>query len=143
MSGSERLDTKSGSLGNSGHAHYGGLENVMKGYEPALRGLARWNLEAFGFASRRAQAWFEIPARLGACRTPQDLVKEQMRFWQSATQDYMEGAQRLTTALGAMGVPTLSGAWGSNSVAQQQRDYITFPEAKPAAEAPKRDRRAA
>ena len=142
MSGSERLDPKSGSLGNSSQAYFGGLENVMKGYEPALRGLARWNLEAFGLASRRAQAWFEIPARLGNCRTPQDLVKEQMRFWQSAAQDYMEGAQRLTTALGALGVPTLNGAWGGNAVAQQ-RDYITFPEAKPAAETPKRDRRAA
>lgn len=143
MSGSERLDPKAGPLSNMGQAYFGGLDMVMKGYEPALRGVARCNLEMATLMSRRAQAWLEIPARLGECRTPQDLVKEQMRFWQTAAQDFVEGAQRLTTALGACGVPTFDGAWGSKT-ATQQRDYITFPEAKPAAtETPKRDRRAA
>lgn len=143
MSGSERFDPKAAAFGNVSQAYFAGLDMMMQAYEPALRGAGRCNLELFGLMSRRAQAWLEIPARLGACRTPQDLVKEQMRFWQTAAHDYAEGAQRLTTALGACGVPNFNGAWGGKTAAKP-RDVITFSEPSPsAAQPPKRDRRAA
>lgn len=143
MSASERSDPKAGPFGNLSQAYFGNLDMVAKGCEPALRGAGQWNLELIGLMTRRAQAWLEIPARLGQCKTPQELVKEQMRFWQAATHDYAEGAQRLTVAFGALAVPGLNGAWGGKTVARA-RDYITFPDAKPAtAETPERDRRAA
>ena len=108
-------------MGNPSQAYFGGLDMMVKGYEPALKGVGRWNLEMLGLMARRAQAWLEIPSRLSQCKTPADLFKEQTRFWQAAAADYTEGSQRLTAAWSACAVmPKLNGA--------QQRDYITFPE---------------
>lgn len=143
MSASERGDPNAGPFCNLSQAYFSGLDMAAKGFEPTLRSAGRWNLELMSLATRRAQAWMEIPTRLSQCKTPQDLAKEQMRFWQVATHDYAEGVRRLTVAFGALAVPGFNGAWGGKAVAPA-RDYITFAEAKPAAaEETKRDRRAA
>jgi hypothetical protein len=142
MRSNERFDPQTGSFGAWNEVYFTGLDSVLRAYEPALRGAGRYNLELLGIMSRRAHAWLEIPARLGSCRTPQDLVKEQMRFWQTAMHDYAEGAQRLSTALGACGVPNFNGAWGGKTVAQP-RDFISVEPKTPAAEPARRDRRAA
>jgi phasin protein len=136
MSGSERLDSKAGPLGNLSQAYFGGLDMMVKGYEPALKGVGRWNLEVLGFMARRAQAWFEIPTRLRQCKTPVDLFNEQGRFWQTAAADYTDGSKRLAAAWSACAaMPKLNGA--------QPRDYITFPEPQEAPAVPKRDERKA
>lgn len=143
MSGNERRDPSSGPMGNLSQAYFGNLDVLMKGYEPALKGVGRANLEVAGLVTKRAQAWLEIPARLSQVRTPQDLIKEQLRFWQAAAHDYAEGSRRFVAALGACGVPAFNGEWRTDANGQS-RDYITFPEPKEqAASAPKRDRRAA
>ena len=36
MSGNERLDSKAGPLGNLSQAYFGGIDNMVKGCEPAL-----------------------------------------------------------------------------------------------------------
>jgi hypothetical protein len=136
MGGSERLDPKAGSMGNFSQAYFGNFDMVMKGYEPAIKGAGRWNLELVGLMARRAQAWFEVPARLGRCKTPADLLNEQVQFWQSAASDYSEGYHRLTAVWGAYAMPKLNGT-------QQPRDYITFAEPQEAAGAPKRGERKA
>jgi hypothetical protein len=82
MSGSERLDSKAGPLGNLSQAYFGSLDMMVKGCEPALKGVGRWNLELVGLLTRRSQAWLEVSARLIQCKTPMDLFNEQMRFWQ-------------------------------------------------------------
>ena len=136
MSGSERLDSKAGPLGNPSQAYFGGLDMMVKGYEPTLKGVGRWNLEVLGLMARRAQAWLEIPSRLSQCKTPADLFKEQTKFWQAAAADYTDGSQRLTAAWSACAVmPKLNGA--------QPRDYITFPEGQETPPAPKRGERKA
>jgi hypothetical protein len=139
MSGSERLDSKVGPLGNLSQAYFGSLDMLVKGYEPALKGVGRWNLELLGFTARRAQAWLEIPTRLSKCKTPIDVFNEQARFWQAAVADYADGSQRLTAAWSACAavMPRLTDA--------QQRDYITFPEPQeaPAAAAKRGERKAA
>ena len=146
MSGSERLDPNGGPLGNLGQAYFGTLDKVMKGYEPALKGVGRWNLELLSLATKRSREWLEIPTRLSQCKTPVDVVGEQMRFWQTAATQYVDASQRLAAAFGACAVvPYLNGAWGGETV-QRSRDYITFPEPKEsAAEAAstRSDRRAA
>jgi hypothetical protein len=144
MSAIERADPKAGPFCNLSQAYFSGLDTIAKGYEPAFKGAGRWNLELMGLMTRRAQAWLDIPARFSQCRTPQDLVLEQTRFWQAAARDYTEGARRLTVALGAAALPGFNGARGDGTAAPV-RDYITFPEPKSAAaaEEPKRDRRAA
>ena len=137
MSGSERLDSKAGPLGDLSQAYFGSLDMMVKGCEPALKGVGRLNLELVGFMTRRSQAWLEMPARLGRCKTPVDLFSEQMRFWQTAAADYAEGSRRLSAAWGACAVmPKLNGT--------QPRDYMTFAEPTEPAATPKRtDRKAA
>jgi hypothetical protein len=138
MSGSERLDSKAGPLGNLSQSYFGGLDMMARGYEPVLKGVGRWNLELLGFTARRAQAWLELPTRLRQCKTPLDVFNEQARFWQAAVADYSDGSQRLTAAWSACAavMPKLNVA--------QPRDYITFPEPQEApAAAPKRGERKA
>ncbi|HEY5828936.1 MAG: hypothetical protein ACAH24_02105 [Hyphomicrobiaceae bacterium] len=136
MSGNERLDSKAGPLGNLSQAYFGGIDNMVKGCEPALKGVGRWNLELFGLMTRRSQAWLEMPARLGRCKTPVEAYGEQMRFWQTAAADYADGWQRLAAAWGACAVmPKLNGS--------QPRDYMAVAEPKDAAAADKRGERKA
>jgi hypothetical protein len=143
MSVGERIDPKSGPFGNFNQAYVNNLDSAAKGFEPVLRGMALWNLEVLGLMTRRARAWAEIPSRLSQCKTPQDVVREQMQFWQAAAHDYTDGAQRLSVAFGGLAVPGLNGAHAGKDVAPE-RDYITFPEPKPAADhQPQRSRKAA
>jgi hypothetical protein len=139
MSGSERFDPKAGPLGNLSQAYFGGLDRMVKSCEPMLKGAGRWNLELIGLATRRSQSWLEMPARLGKCRTPMDVLNEQVRFCQTAAADYTEGWRRLTAAWCACAtVPGLD-----DGTHQQQRDYMTFAEPKEAQSAPKRSERKA
>jgi hypothetical protein len=150
MSGSERLDLKEGPLGNLSQAYFGSLDKVVKGYEPALKGIGRWNVELMGLAAKRSREWLEMPARLTRCKSPVDFVNEQMRFWQTAAAQYADASHRLAAAFGACAVTPylngLNGAWGGDTVARS-RDYITFPEPKDgaadAAASTRSDRRAA
>jgi hypothetical protein len=136
MSGNGHLDPKAGPLGNLSQACAGNLDMLVKGYEPALKGMARWNLELIGFMARRAQAWLEIPSRISQCKTPVDLLNEQTRFWQAASADYVEGSKRLGASWNAY-----TAGQKLNGVAP--RDYITFPEAQEPATPPKRGERKA
>lgn len=115
--------------------YLGGIDAVVKAYEPAVKGIGRYNLELLALISRRAQAWLGLVSRLGRCRSPFDVAREQLHFWQSATTDYAQAAGRLSTAFGACAVvPEFKGI--------TQRDFITVEE--PAASAGKvGDRKAA
>lgn len=146
MRGSERPDPMCGPLENMSQAYFAGMDRIAKTYEPALNGLSRYNLELAGLAARRARAWFEIPATLGRCKTPQDVLGEQARFWQTAMAHYTQSWQRLSAVAGSFAiVPGINGAPGG-TMATPARDFITFPEATgPTAEdkQPRTDRRAA
>jgi hypothetical protein len=139
------MDPKAGPLGNLSQAYFGTIDKMMKGCEPALKGAGRWNLELVGLMTQRSREWFEIPTRLSRCKSPVDVVNEQMRFWQTAAAQYADASHRLAAALGACTVaPYFNGAWGGEPVAQT-RDFITFPEPKESAAVPAKrsDRRAA
>jgi len=137
MSGSERLDSKAGPLGNLSQTYFGGLDTMVKGYEPVLKGVGRWNLEVLGFMARRTHAWLEVSSRLSQCKTPVDAFNEQAKFWQAAVADYSEGSKRLVSAWSACAaMPKLNGS-------ALPRDYITFPEPQEAPVAPKRGERKA
>ena len=139
-------DSKSGPMANLAQAYFSGFDAVLKAYEPALRSAGRVNLEMAGFMTRRAQEWMALPARLSSCKTPADAAREQLQFWQTAAQQYAEGAHRLSTAFGGLAMlPGLNAAWAPGKGAAA-RDYISVPEPKePAAAAStkERDRRAA
>jgi hypothetical protein len=121
-------------------AYFGSLDSMAQSMSP-LKSMARVQLEVTGFASRRAQAYLEIPSRLQQCRTPQDLFNEQARFWQTAFEQYAEASRRVTEAWQAS-----LGAAASQPVSATARDYITFGAPARSTDAPKangHDRRAA
>jgi hypothetical protein len=70
--------------------------------EPLLKVCARGNQEYMALVGRRARSYLELPQRLGQCRTAQDLVTEQTRFWTECCQDYAEATQKLTQAWASM-----------------------------------------
>jgi hypothetical protein len=116
-------------------SYLGSLDAVVKAYEPALKGVGRYNLEVLALISRRAQAWLGVPSRLVRCVSPVDVMREQMQFWQSAAADYAQAVKRLSAAVGGCAVlPEFKGL--------PTRDFITVEE--PAAASGKRsDRKAA
>ncbi len=142
MSANERGDPVAGPFGNLSQAWCSGLDQLTKGYEPTLRNVGRINLELMGLMTRRAQAWMQVPASASQCKTPQELFAAQLKFWQTAAQDYSEGTRRLSATFASLAGPGFSAVWGKS--AATGRDYITFPEpAVSAADPPKHDRRAA
>lgn len=112
--------------------YFGGLDNATQVAEPFYKGMARWQLEMMGLMSRRAQAYMEIPSRMSKCRTPQDLVAEQTRFWQTAFQQYSESSRRMMAAANQMMVVPAAFTQGA-AKAQRKRDYISFPDTSAAA----------
>ena len=98
-----------------------------------------------GLHDAPGRAWMEIPARASQCKTPQDLVREQLQFWQTAAHDYSEGVQRLTAAFGALAPAGLQCCLGQHDGRAGARLHHASPSQKPAAtdQQPKRERRAA
>jgi hypothetical protein len=73
------------------------LETMSAGFGP-MKALTVQQMELVTLASRRAQAYLAIPQRLSRCRTHQDLLNEQMRFWQTAMSQYQDSTSRIATA---------------------------------------------
>lgn len=52
------------------------------------RALAQTNVEMVGLIGRRSRAYMDLPANLARCRTPQQVLDEQARFFQEMLHDY-------------------------------------------------------
>jgi len=118
-----QMDPAAGPVQNMFQTFCSGLDAAGFGFEPVMKAAARSNIEALTLASKRTQAYLELPARLGQCRTPQDLANEQIRFWQTMAQQYTECSQHIMATWTSCAHET-----GERARADQQRDYITFPE---------------
>ena len=121
-----------GSLQAPFHMYFSGLDSMAKGMGP-MKGMARAQLEMMGLMSRRAQAYMEFPSRLSRCRSPQDLMQEQMVFWQTAVQQYQESSQKIMAAWSQSltnSMPPASSLAPSFATPSTrcERDYIAFPE---------------
>jgi len=86
-----------------------------------LKAAARCQLEVLGLVNRRTQAYLQVPARLAHCRSPQDILNEQMSFWRTAAEQYGETSRKVFDAWTSADVWSRS---GGRSVAD--RDYINF-----------------
>jgi hypothetical protein len=115
-----KLDPMTGPTQNLFQTFCTGLDAAGLGLEPMMKAAARHNAEMLSLMSQRAQAYFEIPSRLTQCRTMQDIMTEQSRFWQTMARQYTESSQRMLTAW------TTAGREAKKS--SLERDYITFPE---------------
>jgi hypothetical protein len=119
---------------------FNGMGTVSQGWEPWLKAAARCQLELMGLASRRLQAYMELPARVGACHTPQELAGEQLKFWQAAVTEYAECYGRLVEDYRGLVPPPWSffqipvGTKGKDADEKRERDYIAIRESDDAEE---------
>lgn len=60
-----------------------------------MRALAQANVEMVGLVGRRSKAYFDLPAHLAQCRTPQQMWDEQTRFLQDMLLDYQVTNDRM------------------------------------------------
>ena len=59
------------------------------------RALAQANVEMIGLIGRRSRAYLDLPAHLARCRTPQQLMDEQAKFFQDMLHDYQVTNDRM------------------------------------------------
>jgi hypothetical protein len=97
--------------------------------EHLMRGFARWQLEVQGLMFRRAQSYLELPGRLSQCRSPQELMSEQQRFFQTMMSQYSESSRQIMGAWAQMF--QMPPAPSSSSRQSGERDYLAFPEQRP------------
>jgi hypothetical protein len=72
----------------------------LQAMSEAVNEQSREALDAMSdLAKRRTEALLSFPAELAACRTPQDVLSAQVRFWQAAASDCAEGGRRMLTAM--------------------------------------------
>ena len=90
---------------------------------PAARGAVCTGLEIASLASRRMQAYAELPSTVAMCKGPGELVAAQLQFWRTAMGDYAECNRRIATAWS-----TMADVGEPERADQERRDYITFPE---------------
>ncbi len=74
-------------------------EAAGDGAQPFVKQAAQANMELIQLAGRRARAAAELPARLVACRSPQEAWAEQMHFLKDMFADYQSATGRLVDAL--------------------------------------------
>jgi hypothetical protein len=93
-----------------------------------FKAAGRCQLEVLGLVNRRAQAYMQVPTRLAQCRTPQDLMNEQMAFWRTASEQYTDSTRKITEAW-TQAFPWAATPWGrgaAGAATQAERDYISF-----------------
>lgn len=100
------------------------------------RSLAHMNVEALSLVARRAKAYAELPARLAACKQPQDLISLQMQFCTDCMRQYAESSRRVGQYMSEVQMltgidETLSDPEAADlNSTRANRDFITFPEPK-------------
>jgi len=107
-------------------AYARGAEAMSHAYAPFVKSVTRANLEAMGFLNRRAQAYLELPSRLGQCRTAQDLAEEQVRFWREAYEQHSESSRRMLEAWSQ--TPGALPRAATPNPPAGRADYIAFPQ---------------
>ena len=113
---------------NTGFSFDSTLFPALGTAEPFWKFTARLQIETIALMSRRAQACMELPSTLARCASPQDILTEQVRYWQLAQRHYM---QSLGTVAGS--VPAADEPEAAQALARP-RDYLVV--AEPAATEP-------
>lgn len=63
-----------------------------------MKAIALGQMQVVQLCNRRFQACAELPQKLAACKSPNDFVQLQMRFWQTALKDYSNAVQSVADA---------------------------------------------
>lgn len=103
------------------------LETITAGLAP-LKALTVIQMEMITWSSRRAQAVLSIPQRLSACKTHEDLLEEQNRFWQTTFSQNQETIYRIAQAWSdLLGVSSSLSPSKSTSPRPEPQSLIKFP----------------
>lgn len=71
-----------------------------------MEAMARANVEMVGLLGRRSRAYLELPTQLSRCRTPQQMLEEQAKFFQDMLHDYQVTNDRVVNCwIEATGAP--------------------------------------
>lgn len=110
-----------------------GFEAASKAATPLMQSAYQSQFEMMGLASKRMRAWLEIPSQLASCRTPQDLMLAQSRFWQTAMSDYAEAGRKTASGWQAQLADVSKSISTSMEIA---RDRLEFPDPTAPSHAP-------
>ncbi len=102
-----------------------GFETTSKAAAPLMQSAYQSHFEMIGLASKRMRAWLDIPSQLASCRTPQDVLLAQSRFWQTAVQDYTEAGRKAASVWQAQLADVSKSIGTSMEIA---RDRLEFPD---------------
>lgn len=94
-----------------------------------VRAIGRMQIETMALVTKRLMANLEVPQALSRCTSPQDVLAEQVRYWQTAQKQYMQAYEKMSSAAGmvpVVPVPT-----------PKLRDYIVVSDNASAKPAPK------
>ena len=95
-----------------------GMMTPAKGFEPVAKAMIRSNAETMTLMNQRAQAYMALPSRMAACRTPHDVMTEQVRFWQTAMQQYSDAWRNVAAAWAPVNpMAAMMGQVGANPLA--------------------------
>jgi hypothetical protein len=105
--------------------YFSALDRTAQAFSP-FKNVAWVHAEWFGFLNRRAQALLDVPSQLMFCRTPQDVLREQMHFWDTAVKECDETSRRILSAYAnSQNAETAPEKIPENL--PRARDYITIP----------------
>jgi hypothetical protein len=74
------------------------VKTASRATNPVMVAVTRTGAELTACTSQRLQAMIEQPSRLAQCRTPHDLMTEQLRFCQVAADQYTAALRAMTSA---------------------------------------------
>lgn len=106
---------------------------------PALKSMAERNMKAFeemtNLAQKCTRSYLDLPSQLAGCRSPQEVLGLQMKFWQGAAADCAESGRRVMNALaGQPGthIPTVGEILGQRQASSSPADRSSLREASQA-----------
>lgn len=102
------------------------LETEVPGlvFQP-WKAMALGQIATVSLINRRMKACSEMPYRLASCRSPQQLMQEQMRFFQVALRDYADAVNQVSEAWSK----AVAAQDGANGAKRPRHDYLSISEA--------------
>ena len=88
-----------------------------------FRAMAIGQFQTMSLLNRRIQASAELPRRLAACRSPEDLMRENLRFIQGALRDWSDAVQAVADAWDE----ALHEQTATTRRAKHHHDYLALP----------------
>ena len=102
--------------------------------EPLWKLAVRMQIEVLALSCHRVQAYAELGKTLAACRAPDDLLTEQVRFWQIAQRQYIASLDKVFSPPSPAAGETRARVEKTPAV----RDYMVVPERPSATNEPER-----